>query len=1288
DTSVKLNCSYSNTNPKTVFWFSSKQKAKWRNEEHPEDLALDIDYSGRVNTESTNSSSILTLSDLRVEDSGEYHLMMVTQQGEKVLSSSAVNLKVTDLQVKEGLQAGSKALTCSTSCSLPRQRYYWYRNGKYTEKYTDHSNPYILHSGDKGSYSCSAHGYNSILFRPLCVSGSICWNVTYADRRVCVLEGSSVEFPCTYTYPGNPKVTSVFWYYHQQGKDPEDLSVDGQFAGRVEFIGDKERTCTLRMRDVRKTDSREYFFRIITETEKERFSGKPGVILNVTDLQVRVIPSDGETVTLICSSTCTLSNNPTYLWYKDGQPVTNRRTRDNKLDLKCGEDAGSYFCAVRGHEELHSPNQTFSKTCSEVLENPMDKIVGAIVGVSLFVVLILILAAVCLWRRKSRPAKDQGSMVQSTPFPYILGCQFISKNSRNNCTVILYCTWGMERYCTLLVLHIMLHKKLYFLYVCVSVMDASLANILLSPPPALGLRGFPGQSRRSLTACLDSSCLPSRCCCPSRPLRKRWQMPPLYRRRSSGVLPALQMSSKKVQYRSSNSSSSIGIIVVEFSNSSSSNVVIVVVVMHACLKGLNCVTEEATSDSGDTGVLVPPIANSIKSVKHSLGLADLGSRGVSVGVSCVPQAICALRESEVELNCSYPNVNVKAAVWLSPNWRSKWRHEEHPEDLTFDSDYIGRANVKATHSSSTLTIRDLRARDSGRYQLMIITEGGQKLLSSTPVYLTVTGVSEKGCWSVTYTNRRICALVGSSVDFQCVYSYPSKGAVAFWSHNYQRNSEAGNGTAFAGRVEYIGDSKRNCTLRMRDLRMGDSGEYRFTFNTTFAAGELSGQPGVFLSVTDLQVRVIPNTVLDGQTVTLICSSRCTLPNSPSYMWYKDGQPVANRPTKDNKLYLRCGEDAGSYSCAVRGHEELRSPDRTLNGKCPEESSVGVVVFLALILSTAALCMCCVIRRKRGAQRDTGVQTPNPADLTYTALNPTTMSSDYDTLHHLTDPPSDTYTALNPATMCSEYDSKSALPSCLPVSMHYVAKAFLSSFFTFLNEENTEQEWCAGQGCKEKATALQKDIATRLQCAKDHMDKQEGYWNNGVDESCWNVAYTERELCALEGSSVDFHCTYAPPSNQTVTGVFWYYEQLKDLFHEAQFAGRVEFIGDRERNCTLRMRGVRKTDSGEYGFQFSTNADKGRFSGTSGVLLNVAGLQVKVIPSTLLDGQSITLICSSTCVLPNNHTYLWYKNGEPVTSNCTRDNKLYLNSPSTEDIHQYSCAVGGNGMGSIFSDHIY
>ncbi|XP_017568695.2 uncharacterized protein LOC108436608 isoform X1 [Pygocentrus nattereri] len=418
ESAVNLICSYPNIAIRTVFWFSFKQKAKWRNETHPEDLALDSDYAGRVSAESTDSKSTLTIKDLRVRDSGDYHLMIITEQGEKHLSiSTAVSLTVTDLQVKKQ----TNSLTCSTSCALPapaRQRYFWYKNGQFTGKYTDYHDPFPLSSDgdDKGSYSCSVYGYNSIRSSPLCVSDGNCWNVTYTDRRVCVLEGSSVDFPCTYTCPSNYHLNNIFWHYDRSKKEEMDLRGEQQFAGRVEFIGAAGRNCTLRINNLRERDSGDYYFRIITNIETGKFSGRPGIIVNVTALQVRVISStvlDDQTVTLMCSSTCTLPNNPTYMWYKNGQPVTNKHTRDNKLYLKCSEDTGSYSCAVRGHEELRSPDQTLSD-CLGGPEMSKNAMVGATVGASLFLVLILIIAALWMWRRKSRPAKDHGGPRQSS----------------------------------------------------------------------------------------------------------------------------------------------------------------------------------------------------------------------------------------------------------------------------------------------------------------------------------------------------------------------------------------------------------------------------------------------------------------------------------------------------------------------------------------------------------------------------------------------------------------------------------------------------------------------------------------------------------------------------------------------------------------------------------------------------------------------------------------------------------------------------------------------------------
>ncbi|XP_036420951.1 uncharacterized protein LOC118804559 [Colossoma macropomum] len=354
--------------------------------------------------------------------------MIITEQGEEHLSSAAVNLTVTDLWVKMATDHKQQTvtLTCSTSCSLTSKpkNYYWYKNGVKTQKKTSKNfQPLVLSSKasclDAGSYSCSVSHTDEIQSSELRVFES-CWNVTYTERRLCVLEGSSVNLPCTFSYPSNQTITDVFWYYNWLEEKPKELSKEKQFAGRVEYIGDKERNCTLRMRDVRRRDSGEYYIQFSTDTQEGKFSGKPGAFLNVTALQVRVsssTESDRQTVILMCSSTCTLPNNPTYIWYKNRQPVTNKIIRDNKLYLKCSEDAGNYSCAVRGHEELRSPEQTFSEdSCSfKGLEGQEKSLVLPLltVGVVVFLALILITAALSMWRRKSSSAKAQKSSRES-----------------------------------------------------------------------------------------------------------------------------------------------------------------------------------------------------------------------------------------------------------------------------------------------------------------------------------------------------------------------------------------------------------------------------------------------------------------------------------------------------------------------------------------------------------------------------------------------------------------------------------------------------------------------------------------------------------------------------------------------------------------------------------------------------------------------------------------------------------------------------------------------------------
>ncbi|XP_050950185.1 sialoadhesin [Labeo rohita] len=398
-----------------------------------------------------------------------------------------------------------------------------------------------------------------------------------------------------------------------------------------------------------------------------------------------------------------------------------------------------------------------------------------------------------------------------------------------------------------------------------------------------------------------------------------------------------------------------------------------------------------------------------------------------ISVTC--KNICALKETNVQLTCSYNsriNINIKTVFWFSEKQRTNWRKINKPEDLTLDSDYSGRVKHQISSSSSTLTISDVRERDSGEYQLMFIMNDGVKHLRSAAVSLTVTDlqvkwnpastvkrvkltcdtscdltsrpqnyywkingqyvkdlghfrsitvspkaagsyscfltadllnssspvcVSQRGCWDVTYTSTRVCALVNSTVDISCTYSHPSGHTVikTFWHYGpsdgrSQNFKDLREEHQFAGRVEYVGNK-----LRIKDLKISDSGEYRFIIITDKTNGKCSGLPGVILTVTGTQIKSSPAVVSEKEEVILSCSTNCTLNDNTSYIWYKNGRQVTDGFTKVNKLYLDSvsNEELQQYSCAVGD---------PVDSTVFSHYTVTLLVFLPQFLIIAALWM--------------------------------------------------------------------------------------------------------------------------------------------------------------------------------------------------------------------------------------------------------------------------------------------------------------------------------------------
>ncbi|XP_048051682.1 B-cell receptor CD22-like [Megalobrama amblycephala] len=180
------------------------------------------------------------------------------------------------------------------------------------------------------------------------------WGVRYSPSHICALKDSSVIMSCTYKYPTGHQIKRVFWTKTRviNNVDFPDLSKDPEYSQRLQYLGDKQQNCTIRLSHVTLKDSRVYYFRFITNITGRKWIGVPGVTLTVTDLQVespeRV--TEGDSVRLTCKSSCNLTDRATFIWYRNSQPLTTGII-GNQLNLGriSREDTGRYSCGVDGH---------------------------------------------------------------------------------------------------------------------------------------------------------------------------------------------------------------------------------------------------------------------------------------------------------------------------------------------------------------------------------------------------------------------------------------------------------------------------------------------------------------------------------------------------------------------------------------------------------------------------------------------------------------------------------------------------------------------------------------------------------------------------------------------------------------------------------------------------------------------------------------------------------------------------------------------------------------------------
>ncbi|XP_026159977.1 B-cell receptor CD22-like [Mastacembelus armatus] len=359
---VNISCTYtypSNVRVQETFWFTKGTNRG------PVDLKTQSEYSGRVQHQWEDKTCTLTIRDLRETDSAQYKFRFITnQQSGRYTGSPGVTLTVTSSSEDPGLQVqvikpspvlypSWAELTCH-SCFLPgRPSYIWYKNGLKIKE-TPTLDQYF---DSPDSYSCAVKGHEGFPSPSVCVKGQSCNRVTYTDRSICAVKGSSVDISCTYN-SHDKDIQSKFWFRRQHNwrtrSQPVDLSEDSQFAGRVQVLDPETGRSTLRITDLRETDSAQYHFTFKTPGFEWR-SSLPGTTLTVTALQVQVtrirrVHQSSTEAELKCHSSCSPAGHPSLVWFNNGQEVGQGPNPYRGLIY----DGDNIYCAFKGHEKYHS----------------------------------------------------------------------------------------------------------------------------------------------------------------------------------------------------------------------------------------------------------------------------------------------------------------------------------------------------------------------------------------------------------------------------------------------------------------------------------------------------------------------------------------------------------------------------------------------------------------------------------------------------------------------------------------------------------------------------------------------------------------------------------------------------------------------------------------------------------------------------------------------------------------------------------------------------------------------
>ncbi|XP_029694114.1 sialoadhesin-like isoform X1 [Takifugu rubripes] len=232
------------------------------------------------------------------------------------------------------------------------------------------------------------------LLLTLCLKSTLAgdWSVQLPVRPVCAVVRSSVVLPCSFDFPqssnesekvggllaqddggevqqykvlsemwclGNSRCVTPKYVFHSAG-----ILLDPSFMGRVEYFGQPgTNNCSLRISDLRQSDSGTYVFYLITDHPTEKMPDQSGIqlLVAVSDssgaVTVAAGPSsrvtEGEALRLACCSPAA-GQRVDYTWFKSAAVGPGHPGQVWNISQATSADSGGYVCQTRTGDQAQN----------------------------------------------------------------------------------------------------------------------------------------------------------------------------------------------------------------------------------------------------------------------------------------------------------------------------------------------------------------------------------------------------------------------------------------------------------------------------------------------------------------------------------------------------------------------------------------------------------------------------------------------------------------------------------------------------------------------------------------------------------------------------------------------------------------------------------------------------------------------------------------------------------------------------------------------------------------------